>query len=242
MPSKQNFHGQFDKFVTQFGGRLIRDMIGSKSPSFDNADYLFEGVIAELKVIETNRDGDEAIQAKLQARFDEWLQSGKLSDIAYGKPVIQSDQLPNELQWELQRIHSEPIRRLIQKANKQIRLTKENLQLTDAKGLLLLLNQKDYSQAPEYLAYAVHQSLIVDFSSIQNVTVFTSNLTVTSSQVPARSRPWLDYIRDKNNTIDLRFLNRLRDGWAKYLSNLLGVPLPVIAIASPVDLSKLRYD
>ena len=244
MASQQDFHEIFDKFIVQFGGCLVRDLIPTKSPPFDNADYLFEAerVIGELKVIETNREDGETIQAKIQAKFDEWIGLGKLSGIGYGRPVIQSDQLPRELQWELQRIYSEPIRRLIKKANRQIKLTKEYLQLADAKGLLFLLNQEDYSQPPEYLTYAVHQSLVVDFSSIRNVTVFTTNLAVTSSQIPARSRLWLDYIRDRDNTVDLIFLAKLRDVWARYLSESLGKPVPVIPVIAPIDLSALRYD
>ena len=50
-----------------------------------------------------------------------------------------------------------------------------------------LLNQQDRSQLPEYLAYAVHQSLIGDkyFTSVNSVSIFTENLNGKFSEPTA---------------------------------------------------------
>ena len=244
--SKTDYHDVFDEFVTSFGGLLVRDLLKGISPVPDNADYLFESekVIAELKVMELNREDDEKIDAQIQAKFAEWHSSGKLPGTPYGKPLIMSNQLPQRLQWELQTIHSRPIRRLIEKANTQIKLTKRLLQIEEAKGLVLLLNRMDRSQEPEYFAYAVHQSLLGDkfFKSVNSVAMFTENLTITSTNLPPRSRLWMDYSRLTINPVDVEFLKRLRVSWTAFLSERLGLKISAFDIPGPIDLSQLKYD
>src|SRR6266496_6478111 len=98
---RKDYHDVFDEFVVSLGGRLVRDSFENKSSLPDNADYFFEPekVIGELKVMETDRKDSEAIQKKIEAKFEEWFSSGKLPGVPYGKPTIQSDKLPQELQW-----------------------------------------------------------------------------------------------------------------------------------------------
>jgi hypothetical protein len=241
---RKEYHDVFDEFVVSFGGRLVRDSFENESSLPDNADYFFESqkVIAELKVMETNREGSETIQKKIEAKFGEWFSSGKLPGVPYGKPTIQSHKLPEGLQWELQRIQSEPIRQLIKKANKQIKLTRNKMGLDDAKGLVLLLNQQDRSQLPEYLTYAVHQSLLGDscFTSVNSVSIFTENLTVSCPNLPPRSRIWVDYSRSKIDKVNPIFLARLRISWTDFLSSRLGIVIS--PLTAPIDLSSMKYD
>ena len=93
---RQDYHDVFDEFVVSFGGHLVRDSFEKKSSLPDNADYFFEPekVIAELKVMEMNREDSEAIQKKIQAKFEEWSLSRKLPGVPLdGKPTIQSDRI-----------------------------------------------------------------------------------------------------------------------------------------------------
>jgi len=237
-------HAQFDTFVPLVGGVLVRDLITPGPNDPDNADYFFQedAIVAELKVLETDRTQDDSIDVKVQAKFAEWQASGRLPGIAYGAPVVPSTALPQRLQWELQRIHSEPIRRLIKKANTQIKQTKLDLEQPAAKGLLLLINEGDYSQRPDYLTYAVHQSLLNDFSSIHTVVVMTVTLVVRPSQSAAPFRFWIEYRRDTTNKVGEVFMQRLRGAWAHYLSTQLGITMPLVEPTNPIDLSTLRYD
>lgn len=227
--------------MVSFGGELVKNLIPPQTP--DNADYLFrsEEVIAEFKFIKTDRENDPDIQKKVEAKIEAWRDSGRLPGLHYGSFII-SNQLPRGLQWELAKIHAKPIRRKIHKANTQIKLTRSLLNLPQAKGLVLLANEADRSMPPEHLTFAVHQSLIHDFSGIDHVVVLTANLAVLSSRIPSRLRLWLDYRRDNKDHFNPDFLRRLRSDWSHFLSNLLGEPLPIIANRSAVDLSLLRYE
>src|SRR5437870_1006910 len=130
----KTLHDHFDEFVVSIGANLVKDLTPPQTP--DNADYLFdsEDVIGEFKFIETERKGDPDIQKKVENKITEWQDSGRLPGVLLGN-VIMSNQLPRRLQWELAKIHSKPIRRKLQKANTQIKLTRTLLNRRDAKGL-----------------------------------------------------------------------------------------------------------
>lgn len=236
----ENIEAEFDTVVKKIGGTPIRELIASKSPDFENADYLFpqEKLIAELKILENDPTANGALQRKIQGKFDKWMTEGKF--LAYGTVRVESKTLPLDIQWELARIYSEPVRRVIKKANRQIRDTKKFLNLPDAKGLVIVVNEANRELQPEHFAFAAHQSLGDDYSAIHGVSLLTINVETTKSDIPSRLHLWIDYIRDKPSEIDQLFMERFRKDWTEHYASLIGEPVPLLDYHGS-DLTKFRY-
>ena len=235
-----DIEAKFNKVVCQIGGDLVQNRLLSKSPGFENADYVFdkENVIAELKVLRKNPSLESELQKKIQAKFNKWMDQGKL--VFYGQVRMESNNLPEEMQWELLRIYSEPVRRVIKKANKQIRETKNQLKMPNAQGLVIIVNDGNYTLQPEHFGFAAHQSLTTDYSSIHGVSLVTVNMEAKKAGVPTSLRIWMDYVRNGTDEIDPAFLLRLRTAWTQHYSSLAGEPIPTLNYAME-DLSSLKY-
>ena len=240
MKNISKIESQFDTVVKRIGGVPLRELLDSKSPSFENADYLFpsENIITELKILEKDPNTDGELQSKVQAKFDDWMAEGKL--FVSGTEIIHSKDLSPEMQWELMRIHSEPVKRVIKKANRQIRDTKAYLNRPHAQGHVIIVNEANRELQPEHLGFAAHQSLGRAFSSINGVSLLTINVGVTMPGVPSTLRLWMDYVRNDVPEIDKNFLLRFRKAWCDHYSQLIGEPVSLFE-QQKVNLSSMKY-
>src|SRR6266404_212474 len=94
----------------------------------------------------------------------------------YGGPMlIQSRDLPPACQLELEQQINQRLRKVITKADKHIRVTKETIGLSDAKGLLLLVSDGNYFLRPEQVLGLTGRILGTRFSNINSVVYFTVN-------------------------------------------------------------------
>ena len=68
----EDIEGEFNKVVKSIGGDLVKNRLPSESPSFENADYVFdkENIIIELKVLKKDPSSNAELQEKIQAKFD----------------------------------------------------------------------------------------------------------------------------------------------------------------------------
>lgn len=236
-----DIEGEFNKVIKDIGGDLVINRLPQESPNFENADYVFEkeNVIIELKILQKNYSEDEETQKKIQAKFDKWMNESKRA--FYGKSmVVQSDALPKKLQWELSRIYSEPVRRAIKKANRQIRETKKHLKMHEALGMVLIVNDGNYSLKPEHFAFAAHQSLTADFSSIHGASLVTVNMNAIKSGSHAVHKLWFYYERNSLVKINPRFLLHLRNAWIKNYCHITGESFPVLK-EEMKDISSLKF-
>ena len=231
---------EFNKVVCQIGGDLVKNRLPPRSPSFENADYVFdkENVIVELKILQKDPLIESELQNKIQSKFDKWINEGKL--IIYGQVCVESKSLPEKMQWELLRIYSEPVRRVIKKANRQIRDTKDQLKMPNAQGLVIIVNDGNYSLEPEHFGFAAHQSLNTGYSSIHGASLVTVNMEAEKAGIPTSLRLWMDYVRNDKEKINPAFLLRLRTAWTQHYSSLAGEPAPVLN-HSMETLSSLKY-
>jgi hypothetical protein len=208
---------------------LVVNRLSTKSPEFNNADYIFdnENIIAELKILEVDSLSEREIDTKIRKIFSKWMQSGEL--IVYGSlKNVPSADLPEKLQWELQRVYSEPMRRVIKKANKQIRDTKKHFGVPAAKGLVIIVNNGNHRLDPENFAFAAHQLLKASYLNINGATVVTVNMTAKKPGIPTDYKLWVDYERAEGDLIDREFLNKLRSEWVKLYSELAGDAMPLL--------------
>jgi len=238
----------FDEFVTLFGGEKVSDVISQRpdlkgSPPL-NADYLFpiENIIAELKCLEEDTYSASEFNQLMTERIANWQKRGMLSWELYGGPmIIQSRDLPVACQLELEQLVNRRLRKVITKANKQIRLTKETLGLPFAKGLLLLVSDGNYFLRPEHVLGFAGRILRSRFSNINSIVYLTVNSTVAYPQFDKDALPWIQAVRDGFEPVSAEFLSRFRAGWFAYLANKLGMDIPEHVMADDFAIEKMRF-
>jgi hypothetical protein len=144
----QKFEARFDEFIKELGGERIPP---AQTPGEQRADYLFRrcavlsiDVVLELKSLD--EEGYEPYLAKLKAMTSEWRRSGKL--VVVGQAAVNYRDLPPELRSDWDAILYPFVQNSIRKANRQIKKTKIDLNLPDAKGVILCANEGNYAHFP----------------------------------------------------------------------------------------------
>jgi hypothetical protein len=238
----------FDEFVALFAGSRVSTLLSKKeafrgSPP-TNADYLFasDNVIAELKCLEEDTYSPKEFKEVISSLINDWQGRGLISWRLYGGPMLlQSRDLPIECQLELEQLINRRLRKVITKANKQIRLTKETLGLPEAKGLLLLVSDGNYFLRPEHVLPLVGRILRTRFSSINSVVYFTVNSAVDMPNLNRDGLIWIQSVRDNFEPVAPEFLSRLRAGWFQHLALKLGVDIPEYIITDDMLIEKMRF-
>src|SRR5258708_45167 len=202
-------------------------MVGP-SPAFANADYLFpeEGVVAELKCMQKDVVKGQAYETQISAALERWIGSGRISPFA-GRVRIHSAQLPDDCRKELFNILRRPLHAAIKKANQQIKETRANLNLANAKGLLLLANDGCWSLEVDGMLYLLDISLGDRFKGINSVVFFTVNMPAQLPGINKDVLVWAPGHRKGIDPVTDDFLGRLQRGWAAYYQALIGHPVPV---------------
>ena len=231
----------FADFVRSFGGEVLEDAHGSALP-FANADYIFRGenVIGELKRLVDNKDKNEDIQAKVQAKFDKWMLDGTIGPI-YGRVVINSHSLPEKCQRELIDLFKPALQKRILKANKQIKQTASFLGLDQPKGLVFIANDGNYALEADAAVYLIGRILGNHFKAINSIVYFTVNMFASSPQTEKPTLVWVHASRKAVvSPVDDEFVMRLFDGWRSHLARLRDEPIDKIVGHFP-ELDRVRY-
>lgn len=238
----------FDEFVTSFGGvkvsSLIAGLPGLKGTPPLNADYIFadDNVIAELKCLEKDTYSADQFRELFNSLITGWCDRGMIQWRVYGGPVlIQSRDLPSECQLELERIISRRLRKVVAKANKQIRQTKKTLGTDNAKGLLLLVSDGNYFLRPEHVLGFVGRIVRDQFSSIHSIVYFTVNAAIDVPTVDKDGLIWIQSFRDNFEPVNPEFLSRLRVGWFQHLAIKLELDIPEYLINDDTLIEKMRF-
>jgi hypothetical protein len=235
-----------NRFVREFGGQLVLDVVGP-NPSFANADYWFdrENVVAELKCLSEDKSQDPRQRAAIQKLFDSFVDSGRIPDPGVGLFRVETKDCPAEFQRGVYKILARPMKRRLDKANRQIKVTRRKLGREDAYGLVLLANDGDYRLEPAQFRQAVEFALGTDFSAIEGLVLFTVNLLSTSPAIGphmSHANVWMPCARPGHRVISQDFLSRLCDGWFKHVGHLIGEPIPVLHEVDPAQIESFVCD
>jgi hypothetical protein len=166
----------FDECVRAAGGVRVTQIFGV-APSFENADYYFDGeaVVAELKSLQKDFLTSEETEQRMQLLVNKWVEERKIPP-AYGEPVIRTAQLPKACAEELLDVFRIPLERVVRKAERQMVATKSALKRPDAIGLLCLANDGNFALDPETTVYLLNRCLENAFPAIENALLFSANL------------------------------------------------------------------
>lgn len=124
------------------GGELISKKLPKNTNVPLNADYFFRNrtIVAELKCLEKDYMRKEQIGHKVEALIDEWAARGRLRPEHVSGNSININAIGEDCAMEVFKLYFKPIKRAVEKANRQIRQTKKYFNLPDSKGLVIVAN------------------------------------------------------------------------------------------------------
>lgn len=244
LPTKPKYleiEPSIDKYVVSFGGELIRDLI-SKSPDFDNADYLFSQykVVAELKTLEKDFFLEADYKQKINSLYADWQARGLVPRF-WGKLVIQTQNLPMECQREFVTMVKKPLGGICKKANRQIKETKAKLGLDEYRGVLILVNDGNYSLESAAIMSLLGRIINTENTSIDSIIYFTVNMRADNPTINRDLLVWIDGNRPGSEGASRQFLSNFRDGWVKFLESETGKSIPVIDVENHAELEEVRF-
>lgn len=209
----------FDEFVQIFGGKRVSALLGP-SPSFDNADYIFETdcVIAELKCLQNDYAASQKIEDKAFELYRKWMKEGSMSF----RMIFHPRELPFEKRRELRRLYSEPLRRIVKKANRQLRETARNLSVKEPKKLLIIANDGLYSMESRLIVSTVCDILQREFSSIHGFVYLTVNTYVGIPDDNYARQLWVPAYHEEAPADLPGFVNRLGEQWFEFFDTQIG--------------------
>jgi hypothetical protein len=199
-----------NEFVTSIGGELVSELI-SANPDFENADYLFRSsrVVVELKSLQEDFAVPERLQNKIAKLWEKWFAEGS---VKFGD-IFRADELPREKRRLIEKLYSEPIRRVLKKANRQLRNTADKLGVNNPRNLLLIANDGLYSLEPEFIIRTIARLLQREFSSIHGFVYFTVNRYVDIPTDENARQLWVPLYSDSAPSDLSAFVNDLGAKW-----------------------------
>lgn len=224
-----DFEQHFRTVVLDSGGELIPET------ESETADFLFakENVVAELKTLQEDARREHAM--KLQGLVNDWMKRGLM--LIYGRVQISLQNLNPTCQREWLEALQAPVQRIIHKANRQIRATKQSRGLADAKGLLIIANDGnllhtnpiDYMILVSRVLQKKKQTGERQFPNIAGVIYF-------SYRIPSRNEGVPFWIAGDTETagdpIMSSLQEKLKSGWFSYIERMTG--MPVMELLRPV--------
>lgn len=185
---------------------------------------------------------DEKLKDTVHQLYIRCLNQGKTDQLIYGEVLVNANDVSREFGREVMELYRKPIKRGIQKANKQIRQTKEHLQLEDHLGLLLLVNDGHELLDPDHVRWILSNTLSRDgFSSIDAVIFFTVNLTATHPDYDEQLLVWAVVERYENRRISEDFFEALRKAWFSHYQSLVGsVSIREIIVEDPTMIAGME--
>ena len=227
--SDRNLTGRFKIFLkTLKNAECIDDLTLTDEQELANkADYFFNNreIIAELKSLET--DSSHKIQKlveKYKKRPDFPIFFGTIDFQRLIKKLPDREQINKEVVEAV----SDSIERIVEKANRQIRDTKNTFSLQDSGGLLIILNDLVFSLPPDIIAYRVNRALNKKtptgeprFPNVSNVLVIhTAHHVQISKELDAMPILNISNLSSTNESVE-SCVKELIPEWSKFE----GVPL-----------------
>jgi hypothetical protein len=139
----------FSDFVEEYGG-VVSDRVTGKRQKTSNADFIFHEskVIAELKILKEDPFSSPEFRKSRKKKMQHWLQNGDITLEAL-KQVKTLGDLPPKCYRDAEKLYTRPVRTHLEKANQQIKSTKQTEQVEDYKGLLILVSDGNYFTSTE---------------------------------------------------------------------------------------------
>jgi hypothetical protein len=194
----------WNEFVAEFGGELVAPLI--KRAGVQNADYLFreQRVIAELKILQTEF-------------FDPLL-------IRIGQAAAKLIQDPTDEAFDLfERFLvstlEAPLKRIIKKANRQIKETKGVLGLPNHRGIILCINDGFVGIPPSIVSEIIFGMLKGSSYTNTRCIVYLTNHLVKFADDDEPALLWWTQYNGRPPEDLMMFVDKLGEEWSLFLAN-----------------------
>jgi hypothetical protein len=225
-----DFEQHFRDFIRKFGGTVLPE------GDAESADFLFsqDNVVAELKTLQEDARQEHA--TKLNALVADWRKRGLM--VVFGTNIISLEKLNRICQGEWLHILQAPVERIVRKANRQIRTTKQTLQLPNAKGLLLIANDgnllhtspKDYMILISRVLQKKTPTGELQFPHILGVIYFSYRIGSAVEGMPF----WFAGDTTLGGDVEMRALQeRLSQAWFSNVEQATGQPVTIYVPPRP---------
>jgi len=124
-------------------------------------------------------------------------------------------------------LYIRPLKTHVEKANAQIKSTREQSKLIDYKGLLILVSDGNFLLDPKNIRLAL-AGLFANgrYSGIDTVSYLTVSVVTQRPDDPTLSRLWTNLYRlGQMEQVSLEFLNDVYEKWADYFTGVTGIPI-----------------
>ncbi len=222
------------EFVRCVGGQVVEDIV-PEPRIFENADFLFPDIlsVAELKEIQTEFNRFPAFQKGFEALLARLTQS----DPTWRPELLGgSGGYPDWFSREFVRLFRPPISRVLKKANRQIRETKEHFKIEASTGILVFVNDGFTALEPHWVRSLACNLLSNSYSSIDCLLYLTVNryVEIPNSDVPRLL--WMPTYSDRAPNTLVDFIDDLGRKWFNFLESNIGqFAIPREEIAQGMD-------
>lgn len=199
----------WNDFVPLAGGKLVAPLITRQGVK--NADYLFPEarVVAELKVLET--EFGHSPQALV-----------KVADLLKLYPGIDPDDPTKPLRAELLKVLRAPLQRIVNKANRQIKETKQELGLIGWRGIIIIVNDGFRAFRPGVVMGLIASILAGKSYSSNDCFIYQTNHCVELPDNPYAVFLWAPLYSERADDSLVEFVNELGRKWRKYSEDIEG--------------------
>jgi hypothetical protein len=214
---------EFTSIAGMLGGKRVSDFVGP-APMFNNADFIFPDfqVVAELKCLEEDKIADERLINKASRIYMEALESGQAPVVLFGRRRITTEGFSPEYIKKIIDLYKAPIDGRVKKANKQIKIIRERLNVNNYAGLLIVANNGHSALDPWHGWYLLNELLKQrHFSGINSAIYLSANQRVAHPGSGRDVTVWTEIHRPHLPAIDASFLDALRTAWHSRLTALL---------------------
>jgi hypothetical protein len=193
----------WQEFVQCAGGELVAPLIARQGVK--NADFLFRRarVVAELKILETEFLDTENIRKKVADCF---ALHASVDPNARGAP----------LRRQLVSILRAPLQRIIKKANRQIKETKQELGLVGWRGITIIVNDGFRGLPPGLVMGLCANVLAGERYSSSDAMIYQTNHYVELPDNPYAVLLWAPLYDDKAGDDLVDFVNDLGRKWRQF--------------------------
>ena len=210
----------FDEFIQSVKGSKVSEII-SKSPQFENADYIFpdKNIVIELKQLETEFSETDSFYDKLHQLHEKLMKKDP-----QWKPLLLggNGKYPQWFILEFYRIYRIPLSRIIKKANRQIKQTKQHFSINQPRGILLFVNDSLTSIGPDYIISLAGNILLNSYSSIDCFIYLTVNRYVEVLGSDLANLVWIPVYSEKAEEFLVESVNTLGREWFDFLEKRIG--------------------
>ena len=229
---------EITKAIRSIGGERVSDYL-SKSPAFDNADYIFHNykVVAELKCLDVDKMNDPKFIDKASKIYrDEYT----TPIVAFGNVKLSTHGFSSEYTRKIRNLYRKPIQKRVLKANKQLKNTRKELGVEDYKGVVIVVNNNNSALDPWHIHDILESLMNQDcYSAINGAIFFNVKQKVVLPRNGREYTAWVTLDRNSHQKIDLEFQTAFRNCWLKHFSKLIDEPNYTISKGSQSDLARL---